>query len=249
MTSSRPSLVVLISGSGSNLQAIIDAIEAGRLDARIDCVISNRADALGLERARRAGIDTAVIDHRDHDTREAFDAALIERIDASAPALVILAGFMRILTTGFIRHYADRLLNIHPSLLPAFKGLHTHQRALEAGAAWHGASVHVVSPELDSGAVIMQAPVPVLAGDDADRLAARVLQQEHKIYPLSIKLLLEGRLTIRHGEVFDTGLFDAGRSNSGQPLPRPLLWFNDQLSPWCESDWPGRHQDEKAQHA
>ena len=202
-------VVVLISGSGSNLQALIDSSAGGENPARIRAVISNRADAYGLERAKAAGIDTWVLDHKAFDGREAFDAALIEAIDAFAPQLVVLAGFMRILSPDFVRHYAGRLLNIHPSLLPKYKGLHTHQRALEAGDAEHGCSVHFVTEELDGGPLVVQAVIPVQAGDSLDSLAQRVHQQEHLIYPLAVRWFAEGRLRLgAQGAMLD-----------GQPLP------------------------------
>jgi phosphoribosylglycinamide formyltransferase-1 len=191
-------IVVLISGGGTNLQALIDAALAD-LPAEISAVISNRADAFGLQRAARAGISTRVIDHTEFPDRAAFDAALIEQIDAFEPALVVLAGFMRILTDGFVRHYHGRLVNIHPSLLPKFRGLHTHRRAIEAGESEHGASVHFVTEELDGGPLIIQARVPVLTGDDEDTLAARVLTQEHRIFPLVVRWFAEGRLRLRDG--------------------------------------------------
>ncbi|MBS7689887.1 phosphoribosylglycinamide formyltransferase [Pseudomonas lalucatii] len=202
-------VVVLISGSGSNLQALIDSTRAGDQPARICAVIANRADAYGLERARAAGIATRLLDHKAFDGREAFDQALIEAIDAFAPQLVVLAGFMRILSPGFVRHYAGRLLNIHPSLLPKYKGLHTHQRALEAGDAEHGCSVHFVTEELDGGPLVVQAVIPVQPGDSPDSLAQRVHEQEHLIYPLAVRWFAEGRL--RLGE--------QGAMLDGQPLP------------------------------
>ena len=189
-------VVVLISGSGSNLQALIDSIAHDGNPARIAAVISNRADAYGLTRAQNAGIATAVLDHKQFDGREAFDAALIEAIDAFDPQLVVLAGFMRILTPGFVNHYSGRLLNIHPSLLPKYKGLHTHQRALEAGDSEHGCSVHFVTEELDGGPLVVQAVVPVLADDSAESLAQRVHGQEHLIYPLAVRWFAEGRLRL-----------------------------------------------------
>lgn len=189
-------VVVLISGSGSNLQALIDSIAHDGNPARIAAVISNRADAYGLERAKQAGIATAVLDHKQFDGREAFDAALVEAIDAFDPQLVVLAGFMRILTPGFVRHYAGRLLNIHPSLLPKYKGLHTHQRALEAGDSEHGCSVHFVSEELDGGPLVVQAVVPVQSDDSPSSLAQRVHEQEHVIYPLAVRWFAEGRLQL-----------------------------------------------------
>jgi phosphoribosylglycinamide formyltransferase-1 len=189
-------VVVLISGSGSNLQALIDSIAHDGNPARIRAVISNRADAYGLERAKQAGIATAVLDHKQFDGREAFDAALIEAIDAYNPQLVVLAGFMRILTPGFVRHYAGRLLNIHPSLLPKYKGLHTHQRALEAGDSEHGCSVHFVTEELDGGPLVVQAVIPVQSDDSPASLAERVHAQEHLIYPLAVTWFAEGRLRL-----------------------------------------------------
>lgn len=189
-------VVVLISGSGSNLQALIDSITHDGNPARIAAVISNRADAYGLERAKQAGIATAVLDHKQFDGREAFDAALVEAIDAFDPQLVVLAGFMRILTPGFVRHYAGRLLNIHPSLLPKYKGLHTHQRALDAGDTEHGCSVHFVSEELDGGPLVVQAVVPVQSDDSPSSLAQRVHEQEHVIYPLAVRWFAEGRLQL-----------------------------------------------------
>lgn len=189
-------VVVLISGSGSNLQALIDSIAHDGNPARISAVISNRADAYGLERAKQAGIATAVLDHKQFDGREAFDAALVEAIDAFDPQLVVLAGFMRILTPGFVRHYSGRLLNIHPSLLPKYKGLHTHQRALDAGDTEHGCSVHFVSEELDGGPLVVQAVVPVESDDTPESLAQRVHRQEHHIYPLAMRWFAEGRLKL-----------------------------------------------------
>ena len=194
--SAQCNVVVLISGSGSNLQALIDSIAHDGNPARIAAVISNRADAYGLERAKQAGIATAVLDHKQFDGREAFDAALVETIDAFNPQLVVLAGFMRILTPGFVRHYAGRLLNIHPSLLPKYKGLHTHQRALEAGDSEHGCSVHFVSEELDGGPLVVQAVVPVQSDDSPSSLAQRVHEQEHVIYPLAVRWFAEGRLQL-----------------------------------------------------
>ena len=182
-------VVVLLSGTGSNLQALIDAQTAGN-PARIRAVISNRADAYGLQRARDAGIDTRTLDHKAFEGREAFDAALIELIDAFQPKLVVLAGFMRILTPGFVQHYEGRLINIHPSLLPAFTGLNTHQRAIDMGCKFAGATVHRVTTELDHGDILDQAVVPVLPDDTAQALAARVLTQEHIMYPRAVEQLL-----------------------------------------------------------
>lgn len=202
---SKLPVVVLISGSGSNLQAIIDA--AARPDAPyfVRLVVSNKASAFGLQRAAKAGIATAVLSHKDFDSREAFDLALQDVIDQAEPGLVALAGFMRILSSDFVRHYEGRMLNIHPSLLPKFKGLNTHQRAIDEGESEHGASVHFVSPELDAGPIILQARVPVLADDDAETLAARVLEQEHNIYPQAVTWFAEGRLREENGQALLDG--------------------------------------------
>ncbi len=189
------SIVVLISGRGSNLQAILDA------GLPVSAVISNKRDAGGLSIASARGIKTAVIQGNDYGTREGFDAALAAEIAKYSPAAVALAGFMRILTPRFVSRYADRLLNVHPSLLPAFTGLKTHERALAAGVKVHGCTVHFVTPELDAGPIVAQAAVPVLAGDTADELAARVLRQEHKIYPQALRWLVEGKLSIKDGAV------------------------------------------------
>ena len=184
-------IVILISGRGSNMEALIAARDAGTLPVNIAAVISNRPEALGLETAQRAGITAHFIDHKGFASREAFDAALAECIDQFAPDLVVLAGFMRILTPGFVRRYEGRLLNIHPSLLPSFPGLHTHQRAINEGCQLAGATVHQVTAELDHGHILAQAAVPVLPGDTADALAARVLTQEHIIYPRAVAGLLQ----------------------------------------------------------
>ena len=192
-------IVILISGRGSNMEALIRARDQGQLPANIAAVISNRPDAAGLATAAAAGIATSVLDHRSFADRDRFDAALAETIDRHAPDLVILAGFMRILGEAFVRRYEGRLLNIHPSLLPAFPGLHTHRRALEEGVRIHGCTVHFVTPALDHGPVVIQAAVPVLDGDDEDRLAARVLAQEHRIYPLAVRWFVEGRLALVDG--------------------------------------------------
>jgi phosphoribosylglycinamide formyltransferase-1 len=187
------SIVILISGRGSNMEAIV---RAGIPDVRIAAVISNRADAAGLAFAMKHRINTAVVAHADHAERASFDAALQAAIDAYAPDLVVLAGFMRVLGDDFVRHYSGRLLNIHPSLLPSFPGLHTHRRALAAGVRVHGATVHFVTPELDGGPIVIQAVVPVLPGDDEDILAARVLAEEHRIYPQAVRWFAEGRLSM-----------------------------------------------------
>ena len=187
-------VVVLISGNGSNLQAIIDASKKETGLYEVVAVISNREDAYGLERADREGISSAVVDHRRYDSRESYDHALMQIIDAFEPELVVLAGFMRILTPEFVRHYAGRMLNIHPSLLPKYKGLNTHQRAIEAGDKVHGCSVHFVTEALDDGPVVLQAEVPVLEDDTAETLADRVHVQEHIIYPEAVRRFALGEL-------------------------------------------------------
>ncbi|MBA1430791.1 phosphoribosylglycinamide formyltransferase [Pseudomonas fluorescens] len=203
-------VVVLLSGTGSNLQALIDSTRTGNSPVRIAAVISNRSDAYGLQRARDAGIETRSLDHKTFEGREAFDQALIELIDAFDPKLVVLAGFMRILSADFVRHYAGRLLNIHPSLLPKYKGMHTHQRALDAGDSEHGCSVHFVTEELDGGPLVVQAVVPVESGDSAQTLAQRVHTQEHRIYPLAVRWFAEGRLILREqGALLDGQLLAA----------------------------------------
>jgi len=194
-------IVILISGRGSNMEALIAARDAGNLPVNIAAVISNRPDAKGLETAAKAGIATHYIDHKAFAGREAFDAALAECIDGFSPDLVVLAGFMRILTEGFVRHYEGRLMNIHPSLLPSFHGLHTHQRALDEGVRIHGCTVHFVTPTLDHGPVIIQAAVPVLDSDDEAALSARVLRQEHLVYPQAVRWFAEGKLTLADGRV------------------------------------------------
>jgi phosphoribosylglycinamide formyltransferase-1 len=205
MNSSATPVVVLLSGRGSNLQAILDAVRRGELPVSVRAVISNNPHAQGLRVAAGAGVPTEIIDHREHTDRAAFDRALTIAIDRHQPALVVLAGFMRILGTDFIRHYAGRLINIHPSLLPAFKGLNTHAQALAAGAREHGASVHFVTNDLDGGPVIAQARVPVEPGDSVETLAARVLTAEHQIYPRAIRWFAEQRLTIHNGHVLLDG--------------------------------------------
>ncbi len=213
MPQSKLPIIVLISGSGSNLQAIIDATARSELPVEIRTVISNRADAEGLRRAADAGIATKVLDHKAFASREDYDRALMALIDRFKPGLVVLAGFMRLLTDTFTAHYAGRMLNIHPSLLPEFKGLHTHRRAIEENADEHGASVHFVTAELDGGPVVLQARVPVHAGDSPEQLAARVLEQEHRIYPEAIRWFAEGRL--RLGE-------DGRAELDGKPLRQPV---------------------------
>ncbi|MFZ0255144.1 MAG: phosphoribosylglycinamide formyltransferase [Gammaproteobacteria bacterium] len=205
MSNAYPAIVVLVSGRGSNLQAIIDSTQQD-LPARIVAVISDEPEALALERARRATIPTHVVTRRAFSTREAFESALQAAIDAHQPALVVLAGFMRILTSDFVAHYQGKMINIHPSLLPAFPGLDTHARALAAGHRQHGASVHFVTAEVDGGPVIMQAAVPVLPEDTPAILAERVLEQEHRILPEAIRwfierdLTIDGNLVLRHGK-------------------------------------------------
>jgi phosphoribosylglycinamide formyltransferase 1 len=193
-------VVVLISGSGSNLQALIDGRDAGNLPIELVCVISNRPEVFGLTRAKNANIPTEIVDHKHFVSREDFDGALMKMIDSYSPDLIVLAGFMRILTPEFTQHYLGKMLNIHPSLLPKFQGLHTHQRALDADETHHGVTVHFVTAELDGGPAIVQASVPILAGDDAKSLAIRVQQQEHIIYPLAVKWFAEGELQMVDGK-------------------------------------------------
>lgn len=204
-------LAVLISGRGSNLQTLLDQSASGELSAEVVAVISNQPGVYGLERARQAGVPALELDHKRFADRPGFEAALIELIDRYQPDLVILAGFMRLLTAGFTDHYQGRLLNIHPSLLPKFRGLHTHERAIAAGETEHGATIHFVTAELDGGPLIVQARVPVLPGDDPEVLAARVLAQEHRLYPQAIRWFAEGRLRLDGEQVW----FD------GAPLRQP----------------------------
>jgi len=198
-------IVVLISGRGSNLKSIIDAVQKGQIPATIACVISNRTDASGLQYARDADIPTEIVTNKQYSSREDFDDALIETIDRYDPQLVVLAGFMRILGREFVEHYLGRMINIHPALLPEFPGLNTHERALQTGADQHGATVHFVTPEVDSGPIIIQRAVPVLDNDTPESLAARVLEQEHQIYPLAIRWFAENRLTIDDDQVLLDG--------------------------------------------
>lgn len=195
-------VVILISGSGSNLQAIIDAWEADRLPIEICAVIANTDQAYGLQRAKKHGLDAIVVAHKNFHSREAFDQALARQIDQYRPDLIVLAGFMRILSAEFTQRYSGKMLNIHPSLLPKYQGLHTHQRALDAGDKVHGATVHFVTEELDGGPPVLQAQVPILDGDSIDSLSARVLQQEHIIYPKAIQWFAEGNLELRDGRAF-----------------------------------------------
>ncbi|WP_299076937.1 phosphoribosylglycinamide formyltransferase [uncultured Paraglaciecola sp.] len=192
--SATKSIVVLVSGNGSNLQAIIDNISENRINAKIAAVVANQADAYALVRAENAAIPAIFIDHTSFATREEYDAKMISCIDEFAPDLIVLAGFMRILTPAFVEHYKGRMLNIHPSLLPKYKGLDTHQRAIDAGDTVHGASVHFVTPELDGGPVVLQSKVPIFEQQDPQELAQRVQQQERQMYPLVIKWFCEDRL-------------------------------------------------------
>lgn len=189
-------LAVLVSGRGSNLQALIDACQSDDFPAEIVLVLSNKADAFGLERAKDAGIPTAVLSHKNYQDRESFDEAMSAKITEAGAELVCLAGFMRLLSDGFVRQWRDRLINIHPSLLPAYKGLHVHERVIEEGARFSGCTVHFVRPAMDEGPIIIQAVVPVHPTDEPDDLAARILEQEHVIYPLAVKYIAEGRVRV-----------------------------------------------------
>ncbi|MGF1693760.1 phosphoribosylglycinamide formyltransferase [Photobacterium kagoshimensis] len=194
-------IVVLISGNGSNLQAILDACENGTIaNANVAAVLSNKADAYGLERARQANVDALHLSAADFSDRETFDKAMITKIDAYQPDLIILAGFMRILSRDFVRHYQGKMINIHPSLLPKYPGLHTHQRALDAGDTEHGTSVHFVTEELDGGPVILQAKVPIFADDRVEDIFSRVQEQEHRIYPLVAHWFINERLAMVDGQ-------------------------------------------------
>ena len=195
------SIVILISGRGSNMEAIVRAAQTENWPVSIAAVISNRSDSPGLDFARQQGIATAVVANRDYSSREQFDEALRTSIDGFSPDLVVLAGFLRILTTPFVDHYAGRLLNIHPSLLPSFPGMATHRQALAAGVKLHGATVHFVTPDLDHGPIVAQAAVPVLDTDSEDTLAARVLEQEHRIFPRAVRWFIEGKLSLNAGRV------------------------------------------------
>lgn len=192
----RRRVAILISGRGSNMTALIEAARAEDYPAEIAHIVSNRPDAKGLAEAAAKGIATAIVDHRDFPTREGFETALDAKLAAAGVELICLAGFMRLFTASFVERWRGRMLNIHPSLLPAFKGLDTHARALKAGVKTHGCTVHFVAPDMDSGPIVMQATVPVLEGDDVGKLAARVLEQEHRIYPAALKLLAENKLRI-----------------------------------------------------
>lgn len=198
-------VVVLISGSGSNLQAFIDQVAANKLDVDIRLVISNQAQAYGLERAANAGIATEHIDHRDFDSRLAFDQSVMNRIDQEQPDLVILAGFMRILTEQFVQHFENRLVNIHPSLLPKYPGVNTHQRAIEAGDQWHGASIHFVVPEVDAGPLILQGRLALRPNDTAESLQQRIHKIEHELYPQAVNWFAQNRLSVSNGKVLLDG--------------------------------------------
>jgi phosphoribosylglycinamide formyltransferase-1 len=208
---------VLLSGGGTNLQAIIDAIEAGKLDAKIEVVVSNKPDAHGLARARKHGIPTEVVNHKNFSTREAYDEAVVALLRARAVELVVLAGFMRLLSPVFIKAYSNRIMNIHPALLPSFPGLHVQQRAVEHGARFSGCTVHFVNEECDEGPIIMQAVVPVFPDDTGETLASRILEQEHRIYPRAIQLYAEGRLKIVGRKVWVEGLPKASAEALIQP--------------------------------
>jgi phosphoribosylglycinamide formyltransferase-1 len=208
-------IVVLISGSGTNLQAIIDACTSKDYPGEIVGVISNKADAYGLTRAKDANISVLALSHKDFNSREEYDQELVKKIDSYSPDIIILAGFMRILTPNFVQHFQGKLVNIHPSLLPKYQGLNTHQRAIDAGDEVHGVSVHFVTEELDGGPVILQAKVPIFEGDTSDDLAARVHEQEHRIYPLVVKWLCDKRLSMQNEQAILDGtvLPESGYAN------------------------------------
>lgn len=195
-------IVVLVSGSGSNLQAIIDACHAQHIDGQVVAVISNKANVYAIKRAKYAAIPSHVISHLDYSSRELFDQAVIQKIDIYQPDLIVLAGYMRILTPTFVQHYIGRMLNIHPSLLPKYPGLHTYQRAISAGDDEHGTTVHFVTEELDGGPIVLQAKVPIFEGDSEDEVISRVLEQEHQIYPLVIKWFCQNRLKMHNGHAY-----------------------------------------------
>jgi phosphoribosylglycinamide formyltransferase-1 len=210
---------VLISGGGTNLQAIIDAIEARRLDAVIKVVLSNRADAYGLARAQNHGIATAILDHKKYPSREDYDRAAVDLLRAHGVELVVLAGFMRLLSPVFVKAYSNRIMNIHPALLPSFPGLHVQRKALEHGVRFSGCTVHFVNEECDEGPIIIQAVVPVFADDTEESLAARILKEEHRIYPRAIQLYAEGRLRVDGRRVIVSG----GAKDEGLVLIQPPL--------------------------
>lgn len=213
MSSATARLAILISGAGSNMQAIVEACASGRIPAQVVLVASDRAEAAGLARAQALGIAVLALPRLEHESRESHDQRIRTAIDASGADFVILAGYMRILSDGFVEHFTGRMLNIHPSLLPRHKGLHTHRRVLQAGEREHGATVHFVTPELDGGPAILQSRMPVLATDDEQSLAARVQQSEHCIYPRAVEWLARGRLRLRDGQA----MLD------GEPLTQPLI--------------------------
>nr|WP_221801897.1 phosphoribosylglycinamide formyltransferase [Oceanobacter mangrovi] len=214
----QPRIVILISGTGSNMLAIADAIKAGQIDAMVAGVICNRPDAAGIQYAKDRDLPVEVIDHKNFTSREDFDFAMMKAIDGFAPDLVVLAGFMRILTPDFVRRYEGRMVNIHPSLLPKYHGLHTHQRAIDAGDSEHGVSVHYVTEELDGGPVIAQAVVSIDVEDDADSLKRKVQQQEHVLYPIVVKWCTEGRLLMKNGVA----------TLDGKPIPKSGLQLSNQ---------------------
>lgn len=209
MHSSSKNIVVLASGNGSNLQAILDACESGRIQGQVTAVISDRADAFALERAQSANIPAEVLRQRDFADRDSFDAALAEAVSRYQPDLVVLAGFMRVLNSAFVQQFSGKLLNIHPSLLPKYRGLNTHQRAIDAGDTVHGASIHFVTEQLDGGPIILQAQVPIFEDDTAAEVAQRVQEQEHRSYPLVINWYLDGRLSYQDNQAW----------MDGKPLP------------------------------
>lgn len=213
------SIAVLISGSGTNLQSIIDAVEGKRLDAKIEIVLSNKADAFGLERAKKHGVSTAVLDHKSYSSREAYDQAVVELLQKRSVELVVLAGFMRLLSPVFIKAYSNRIMNIHPALLPSFPGLQVQKKAVEHGVRFAGCTVHFVNEECDEGPIIIQAVVPVFADDTEETLAARILKQEHRIYPQAIQLYAENRLRVVGRKV----LVDGSAKDESQVLIQPPL--------------------------
>ena len=215
----KVSIGVLISGGGTNLQALIDAIEAGKLDAKIEVVLSNKVDAYGLTRARTHGIPTEVLNHKDFVSREAYDETVIARLRSCGVDLVVLAGFMRLLSPVFIKAFSNRIMNIHPALLPSFPGLNVQQKAVDHGARFSGCTVHFVNEECDDGPIIIQAVVPVFSDDTGETLAARILDQEHRIYPRAIQLYAEGRLKVVGRRV----LVDGAAKDEGQALIQPPL--------------------------
>ena len=212
-------IAVLISGGGTNLQSIIDAIEAKRLDAKIEVVLSNRADAYGLVRAKKHGVATEVLDHKNFSSREAYDQAVVDLLRARGVELVVLAGFMRLLSPVFVKAYSNRIMNIHPALLPSFPGLHVQKKAVEHGVRFSGCTVHFVNEECDEGPIIIQAVVPVFPDDSEETLAARILRQEHRIYPRAIQLYAEGRLRVVGRKV----MVDKQRNDDSQVLIQPPL--------------------------